>query len=217
MTILFKILSVIGILLLLLIVLLLWLILVPRHFWVEYSARDGFIAQVNIAWFKFTLYPIPSFLQKKTDGKKEETVRTEKEKTTGPLNDIQFSMDLVKQVVSSAKGIMRRVFRAIKFRDVSFTVPVNGTDIHSTQKLYGAVTNAFYALSVFLQKHMQIYFKSPVFVADFAGRYSDAIYFYSKITASPVLLLVAVYYAYTQYVLITNNYKKADNAPQKEI
>ena len=218
MTILFKILSVAAIILLILLLLLLWLILVPRHFWVEYSKRDGLIIQMNIAFFRFTLYPLPAFLQKKTGGKKEpKEKKVQTEEKPNPLADIQFSFDLVKQVVSSAKGIMQKVFRAIKFRDVSFTVPLHSNDIHTTQKMYGAVTNAFYSLSIFLQKHLQIFFKSPVFVADFAGRYSDAVYFYSKITASPVLLLVAAYYAYTQYNLIINNYTKADNAPQKEI
>ncbi len=220
MTILFKILSVIGIILLILLLLVLWLVLMPRHFWVEYSKRDGLTAQVNIAFWRFTLYPLPEFLQKKDKGKEKQQA---KEKISGaeqakpdPLEDIRFSFELVKQIISSAKGIMKKVFRAVKFRDVSFTVPLHGKDVHSTQKMYGAVTNAFYSLSVFLQKHIQIYFKSPVFVADFAGNYSDAVYFYSKITASPVLLLVAAYYAYTQYTLITNNYKKAD-VPQKEI
>ncbi len=220
MTILFKILSVIGIILLILLLLVLWLILMPRHFWVEYSKRDGLTAQVNIGLWRFTLYPVPPFLQKKAM-EKEKRQAKEKPADAGqekpnPLDDIRFSFDLVKQIVSSAKGIMKKVFRAIKFRDVSFTVPIHGKDIHTTQKMYGAVTNAFYSLSIFLQKYIQVYFKSPVFVADFAGNYSDAVYFYSKITASPVLLLVAAYYAYTQYTLIINNYKKAD-APQKEI
>jgi LysM repeat protein len=86
-------------------------------------------------------------------------------------------MKLVKDVVSSAKGIMRRIFRAIKLRDVSFTLPVHSGDVYKTQQLYGAVTNSFFALSVFLQKHLQITFKSPIFVADFADRYKDSVYF----------------------------------------
>ena len=217
MTILFKILSVIGIILLVLLILLMWLILMPRHFWVEYSKRDGLILQVNIGLYRFTLYPVPAFMRKKADTAKDKSTGKAEEKKKNPLENIQFSFDLIKQVVSSAKGIMKRVFRAIKFRDVSFTGPGHSNDVHAPQKMYGAVTNSFYSLSIFLQKHLQIYFKSPVFVADFAGRYSDAVYFYSKITASPVLLLVAAYYAYTQYTLIINNYTKADNAPQKEI
>ena len=227
MTILFKILSVIGIVFLMLLIIALWLILTPRHFWAEYSKRDGLIVQVNIAFFRFTLYPVPEFLRKLFVKKKSDDKRNASEAgrsenngmengTESPFADIQVSFELVRQTVSSAKGIMRRVFRAIKFRDVSFTVPLHSKDVHTTQKLYATVTNSFYSLSVFLQKHIQIYFKSPVFVADFAGRYSDAVYFYSKITASPVLLLVAAYYAYTQYQMIITNYKKAD-ATQKEI
>ncbi|MBQ3008968.1 MAG: hypothetical protein IJD80_05200 [Oscillospiraceae bacterium] len=218
MTVLFKILIVLGWILLALLLLLMWVIFVPRHFWVEYSARDGLIAHMNIAWFRLRLYPLPDFIEKKTD-KKEDKPAAEKtqEESKKITDDLQFSFDLVKQVVSAAKGIMKRVLRAIKFRDVSFTIPVYAGDIHKTQKAYGAATSAFYSLSVFLQKHLQLYYKSPVFIADFANQYSGAIYFYSKITTSPVLLLVAAFYAYRQYTTIMENNKKAVPATEKEI
>ena len=67
-----------------------------------------------------------------------------------------------------------------------------------------------------LQKHLQITFKSPLFVADFADRYKDSIYFYCQITASPVLLLAAAWFAYGQYNSIMENNKKAPDATEKE-
>lgn len=216
-----KILSVIDCILLAVLILLVWIAVMPRHFWVEYSKRDGFIAKMNIAIFKVTLYPQPSFLAKK-DKKEEERAKRQEEKQnrdkgkekTNIMENIEPSFDLVKQIVSAAKGVMKRVLKAIKFRDVSFTVPIYSGDIHSTQKTYGAVTSAFYTLNIFLQQNMQIYYKSPVFVADFAGRYKDAVYFYSKITASPALLIAAAYFAYKQYNNIMKNNKKT---AEKEI
>ena len=47
-----------------LLLLVLWVILVPRHFWVEYCKTDGLIVQVNLAFFKITLFPLPSFIKK---------------------------------------------------------------------------------------------------------------------------------------------------------
>jgi len=224
MTVLFKILSVIAWILLAVILLLAWVIIVPRHFWVEYSMQDGPLIQMNIAFFRIRLYPVPDFFKKFVD---KNTEKNQPDTDTGRqltddkkenlLKDIEFSFRLVKQVITAAKGIMKRIFKAIKFRDVSFTVPLHGRDIMATQQLYSAVTNSFYTLNIFLQQHLQLYYKSPVFVADFADRYSAATYFYCKITASPALLLSAAWFAYNQYLSIMAVNKKAQPATEKEI
>lgn len=261
MTLMLKILQAVGILLGIILLVVLWVIVMPRHFWVEYSKADGPLVKMNIGPFKLRLFPLPDFIQKKmaekqsgaqkdkkekpqkkekprgktvAEGGKTQSPRqrpqkkraeqpqtqqqqdeTEKEKKN-PFADIQFSLDLVKQVVAAAKGIMAKIFKAIKFRDVSFTVPIHSADAMKTQQTYGLVTNSFYTLAVFLQKHLQITFKSPIFVADFADSYKDSIYFYCQITASPVLLLAAGWFAYGQYNQIMENNKKSPATPEGE-
>ncbi len=218
MTVLIEILKILGVLLGLLLVLLLWLILIPRNIWVEYSKKDGLSIKVNIAFFKAKVYPFPKFAKKKeTKPKEEKKPRQTGEESANILKELEFSFDLIKQVITSAKGIVKKIFAALKFRDVSFTLPVYMGDILTTQQTHGMVSNSFYALSVFLQSNIDITFKSPIIIADFADSYSDALYFYTKITASPILMLAGVYYAYTQYELITENYKKTATADKKEI
>ena len=225
MTLMLKILAVVGWLLLAILLLVVWVILVPRHFWLEYCKAEGVTVKMNIGPFKLNLVPPPKFLNKKSDGKKEQKPQTEQASSQtapqqsekpNPFGDLQLSMELVKDVVNSAKGVMKRIFKAIKFRDVSFTAPVYAGDVYKTQKLYGIVTNSFYTLATFLQQHLQITFKSPLFVADFANRHSESVYFYTQITASPVLLLSAGWFAYNQYNLILENNKKAPQAMEKE-
>lgn len=226
MTLMLKILSVLGLILLAVILLLVWIILVPRHFWLEYCKADGLVVKMNIGPFKMRLYPLPDFLAKKAGKSQKEKPQSAQsdenntEKSTdnkiNPFDDIQFSMKLIKETVAAAKGIMKRIIRAIKFRDVSFTVPIHHSDVLKTQQLYSAVTNSFYSLAIFLQKHLQITFKSPLFVADFADRYKDSIYFYCQITASPILLLAAGWYGYNQYSIIIENNKKVTDTAQKE-
>ena len=304
MTLILKILGVIGWILLAILLLLVWIIVVPRHFYVEYSKRDNFILKMDIAFWKVPLFPLPKFLRKrlnpeeaedtvektpkekvsetqpiikqpetavkekqsetvksveekpsseienkatesektirsvenKTASKTEKTVsepkkkksesvkkskkekvKKEKKKKSEPLDgDIEFSFSLVKQVVSSAKGIMKRIFKAIKFRDVSFTIPIYDEDPFATQKKYAAATNGFYALSIFLQKNLQFYYKSPIFIADFANQHADSVYFYCKISASPILLLVAAFYAYRQYKSIMKNNTQVKDSLEKE-
>ena len=146
---------------------------------------------------------------------KKEKVKKEKTSAESPLGDIDFSFGLIKQVVSSAKGIMKRILKAIKFRDVSFTIPIYDEDVLTTQRKYAAVTSSFYTLSIFLQKHLQLYYKSPVFVADFANQHADSLYFYCKISASPILLIVAAFYAYKQYKIIIKNNKTGEKLTGK--
>ena len=225
MTLMLKILAVLGWVLLAVLLLVVWVIVMPRHFWLEYCKQDSLVVKMNIGPFKLTLVPPPKFLAKKPDGKKEQETQPAKPETsqqgtqrekTNPFSDLQLSMQLIKDVVNSAKGLMKRIFKAIKFRDVSFTAPVYAGDVHKTQQMYGLVTNSFYTLAAFLQQHLQITFKSPLFVADFANRHSESVYFYTQITASPVLLLSAGWFAYNQYNLIMENNKKAPQATEKE-
>ena len=129
---------------------------------------------------------------------------------------MQFSFDLVKQTVSAFKGLMKRVLKAIKFKDISFTLPIHKEDAFETRQAYGKATTAFYTLSSFLQMYVNISFKSPIFVADFADKYGQSVYFYGQITASPVLLLAAALYGFKRYKTILENNKKADIAKEKE-
>lgn len=191
-----------------LLLLVLWVILVPRHFWVEYCKTDGLIVQVNLAFFKITLFPLPSFMKK---GKEEKEPQAKEEKET--LDDSgekdggkakepalpEFSFQLVKDILGAAKGVMKRILKAIKFSHVSFTVPVYGGRPEETQKKYAGITSAFYTFNIFLQQFVQIYYEKPIFVADFANLHSKSLYFYCKISASPILLLSAGLFAFRQY------------------
>ena len=190
-----------------LLLLVLWVILVPRHFWVEYCKTDGLIVQVNLAFFKITLFPLPSFI-KKEKKKKETQAEKEKEK---PADDgktekdkkqpqlPQFSFRLARDILSAAKGVMKRVLKAIKFSHVSFTVPVYGGRPEETQKKYAGITSAFYTFNIFLQQIVHVYYEKPIFIADFANLHTNSLYFYCKISASPVMLLAAAVFAFRQY------------------
>ena len=71
-----KILAVIGWILLVLIALLLWVIIVPRSVFVEYTDKTSLVVKVRIFLFKIKVYPLPKFLSKKD--KKEKSVKKKK-------------------------------------------------------------------------------------------------------------------------------------------
>ena len=114
-------------------------------------------------------------------------------------------MELVKEVLSAVRGVMAILLKGISIKDAAFTLPVYSGDAHRTQKQYGLITNAFYSFNIFLQKYVKIYWKSPVFIADFANLYDDSLYFYCKIQASPSIILMSGWYLFRIYRRLTKN------------
>ena len=225
-----KILAVIGWILLVLVALLLWVIIVPRSVFVEYTNNTSLVVKVRIFLFKIKVYPLPKFLsnkdkkeksakKKKTDAQKTASADTAKEEKPSAFKkfmaDMPKGFELVKEVLSAVKGVMAILLKGVSIKDVSFTVPISAKDAHETQKQYGIVTSAFYSLNVFLQKYVKIFYKNPVFVADFANLYKDSTYFYCKIQASPSIILMVGWYLFKTYRRLTKN--KPEIKPDKEI
>ncbi len=218
-----KILAVIGCILLCLIVLVLWVIIVPRAVFVEYTENAGVLVKVRIFLFKIKVYPLnlPFGKKDKDKPKKEKTEKSAQPQGDKPnQNKKSFTlgeklpkgMELVKTVLSAVKGVGRILLKGIAIKDVAFTVPISGKNAYDTQKLYGNVTSAFYTFSIFLQKYVRLNIKKPIFVADFADMYSHSTYFYCKIVASPSIILSAGWYLFKIY----KNLDKQNNKPLKE-
>ena len=218
-----KILAVIGCILLCLIVLVLWVIIVPRAVFVEYTENAGVAVKVRIFLFKIKVYPLNlPFGKKERDKPKKEKAqkaaqpqgdKPNQNKKSSTLGEkLPKGMELVKTVLSAVKGVGRILLKGIAIKDVAFTVPISGKNAYDTQKLYGNVTSAFYTFSIFLQKYVRLNIKKPIFVADFADMYSHSTYFYCKIVASPGIKLSAGWYLFKIY----KNLDKQNNKPLKE-
>lgn len=181
---------------------LLWLVCARRHFWVEYST-DGLTVKMNIAFFRLRIWPLPAFVKKRNGSdpgeEKEDKAADSGRQESHTRDRLCITFDLVKQAVEAAAGTVKRIFRGIMFRDVSFTVPVYGGEPFDTQRKYARVTSAFYSFNVFLQHYVRIYYGNPLFIADFAGDHRRSLYFYCKITASPLRLLVAAIFAFKKF------------------
>ena len=212
-----KILTVTGWILLALVILLLWVIIVPRSIYVEYSKLHELTVKVRVFLFKIKVYPL-NLPFKKKDGKKkgkaentrgtqqpQQPQQKKKSQLQQLMQDLPKGMELVKEVLGAVKGVTAILLKGIRIKDASFTLPVYAGDAHETQKQYGIVTNAFYSFNIFLQKYVKIFWKSPVFIADFANLYSDSLYFYCKIQASPSIILVAGWYLLKTYRRLTKN------------
>ena len=67
-----KILAVLGKVLLCLLALVLWIVIIPRSFWVEYTPRDKVCLWVRLIFFKVKIYPLPKLPSFKKEEKKPE-------------------------------------------------------------------------------------------------------------------------------------------------
>ena len=209
-----KILTVTGWILLALVILLLWVIIVPRSIYVEYSKLHELTVKVRVFLFKIKVYPL-NLPFKKKDRKKadkpkngQDTQQPQQKKKSSAkqlMEDLPKGMELVKEVLGAVKCVTAILLKGISIKDAAFTLPVYAGDAYETQKQYGLVTNAFYSFNIFLQKYVKIFWKSPVFIADFANLYSDSLYFYCKIQASPSIIIMICWYLFKTYRRITKN------------
>lgn len=209
-----KILAVTGWILLALLILLVWVIIVPRSVYVEYSNVYGLIVKVRVFLFKIKVYPFNLPFGRKKKGEKTEKARqtdsvNPQQKKKSPLQQLTENlpkgMELVKEVLSAVKGVGAMLLKGVRIKDTSFTLPIYSGDAYETQKQYGLITNAFYSFNIFLQKYVKISYKSPVFIADFANLYSDSTYFYCKIQASPSIIIMICWYLIKIYRRLTKN------------
>ena len=225
-----KILAVTGWVLLALIVLLLWVVIVPRSMYVEYSKKYNLIVKVRVFLFKIKVYPfkLPFAKElteeqkaakkearkakkeqsKKPTGKKDTTEQnSEKKKGFDITEKLPKGMELAKTVLSAVKGVLRILLKGVRIKDVSFNLPISGKDAYDVQQKYGKITSAFYSFNIFLQKYVKVFYKCPKFIADFDNLHKDSLYFYCKIQASPSIIRAISWRLIKIYLSLNKNNK----------
>ncbi len=217
-----KILAVIGWIILAILIIIIWFILVPRTFYVEYTQSKNFVVKVRLFFLKLKVYPLNISFRKKDKPKKvakkptnsaksekKDTKETKKEKNKFKeiFEYVLNNKHIVKQVLETVKGAFKILFNGITVKGVSFIMPITSDDAHDLQKKYAAMTTSFYAVNIILQKYVKIFYKSPIFVADFANLYEDKTYFYCKIQACPSIIITLGWYLFKQYKQIMANNK----------
>ena len=139
------------------------------------------------------------------------------EKKKSVTDDIRFSFDLIGQVLETVSEGMRRVLRGIKLRNVTFTLPVSGKDSRSVRKMHGVVSSAFYNLNTVISQIFDIEYGSPKIIADFTGAYSDSLYFFCRIVATPIRILTgAVYLFFKGKKILKENRKEVADTDGNE-
>lgn len=196
-------LAVVGWSLLAVFLLLLVLLLFPVSVPIELQ-QDQVVIQLKVLFLTFQLYPRREKQEAKTPEKEsgqpaaESKQHTdEKEQAQAPSEKKKSRLDLsqLAQLVSTACWLMRIVFRLIQIRDIRIVYPVQGEDAAQTAIQYGRI-NAYLGSTLgVLQNFLNMHFKQVDILPDFNGNCKYQRYFYCKLQAIPLIMIVAALYA----------------------
>ncbi|MDK2813337.1 MAG: hypothetical protein PWQ08_592 [Clostridiales bacterium] len=157
--------------------------------WVMVGLRyDQLTIRVRVLFLTFTVFPMKEKPQKekKPAPKKE----PQKEEPRSPGKRFELSFSKLVQLVGDAAGIFKMMLGALKVRDISITLPLNGRDAADTALFYGKFSAWFYSGIAVLQNAIDLQFDSIELIPDFAGENKYRRSFYCKIGATPFIMLV---------------------------
>lgn len=157
--------------------------------WVMVGLRyDQLTIRVRVLFLTFTVFPMKEKPQKekKPAPKKE----PQKEEPRSPGKRFELSFSKLVQLVGDAAGIFKMMLGALKVRDISITLPLNGRDAADTALFYGKFSAWFYSGIAVLQNAIDLQFDSIDLIPDFAGENKYRRSFYCKIGATPFIMLV---------------------------
>lgn len=174
-----------------LLVLVLIVLLIPVRVTVEVR-YDTLKVKLKVLFIGIPLYP---------RNKKEEEEKTKTEKTVSESDGAQppkrrRTLPQIADLVSTIGWAMRLILRLVHVRDIRLIWPVHCEDAAETALAYGQ-TQAYFggALAAF-QNVVNLRVKQWDVIPDFAGEYKYRRYFYCKITATPLIMIIAAVYAF---------------------
>lgn len=175
---------------------LLLLLICPVWVWLRLD-YDKFSAKVQILGFKFTVYP----LKEKPEKEKKEPVQQEPPKKKAvkkrsPSKRFQLTAEKIVGLIETAGGVMHRLLRALKIRNICVLIPLEGEDAADTALFYGKFSAWFYGGIALLQNFLDMKFESIELIPDFGGDNKYRRSFSCKIGTCPLIILGIAIYAF---------------------
>ncbi len=171
------------------IVVLLLLLLLFLPVWAMVGLRyDQLTIRVRVLFLTFTVFPLKEKPQK--EKKPAQKAEEKKEEPRSPGKRFELGFSKMVQLAGDAAGIFKLLLGALKVRDISLTLPLNGRDAADTALFYGKFSAWFYSGIAVLQNAMDLQFDSIELIPDFAGENKYRRSFYCKIGATPFIMLV---------------------------
>ncbi|MEG2930359.1 MAG: DUF2953 domain-containing protein [Ruthenibacterium sp.] len=149
--------------------------------------------KLRVLFFTFTLLPIKEkpVTPQEQPPQPEPVPQAEKPKKKAE----SITLETVLGIVSTAGAAMRIVLRGLWFTGIRIVWPVQGDTPADTAVAYGKTQAYFGGVVAALRNFLNLRFKKVDIIADFNEEYTDRTYFYCKIGATPVIMVVVGIYA----------------------
>lgn len=107
---------------------------------------------------------------------------------------LHFDFDEILAMIPAASAAMRMIMRGIRIKRIKVFLPVCADDPAATAIRYGRVQAYLGGALGVLRNAMHLQVQKLQIVADFNNEFADKTYFYCKIEASPIIMVIAVVY-----------------------
>lgn len=187
-------------------ILLLLLLLVPATVRADYSG-GVFSLWVRVLFLSIRVLPLKkrddgaSAKPKKARRKKKGSAKEAGEEKPEKKRSVEDVILLVKRIAAAVGAGMRWVLRGMWVHGVELVIPVHAADAADTAlnaARYEALVGGTRAV---LESAVRVKYRRIVIVPDFAGVHREALHFSCKITAAPVIMLVACAAALLKFLL----------------
>lgn len=189
-----------------LLVLLVLLVVCPVwvHLELDY---DVLTVKLQVFGLKFKVWPLAEKkpkAPKKKKGKKAKKASSATKKDEKPKEKkglpFDLSFELIVQLIGLAGGLVRRLLKALKVRDVRLFLPVQGKDPAATAIRYGQIMAAANAAHGALYDAVRLSVDKIEICPDFGGDNKFRRSFYCKIGTCPIIIIsVAVWALYALF------------------
>ncbi|MDD3429981.1 MAG: DUF2953 domain-containing protein [Oscillospiraceae bacterium] len=207
MAVLFIVLKWLGIILLCLLAVLILLLIFPVWVHVEYNCGK-FMVKLQVLFLRFKLYPAKSKTVKQLEkdaekeakkaAKKAEADAEKGQEPATPKPKRKITPDVILDIVETAGWAMKKLFKALKIRNIIFIMPVHGEDAADTAEKYGKMNAYMGGTVAALQNFLNMKFTGLKLIPDFTDEFKDKSYISCKVGILPIVIIAVCIYGFIQ-------------------
>ncbi len=188
--------AVIGYILLFLLFIIILLLAMPVRLITIYE-NEKFTTKAQVLFLTFKIYPMTKKQKKevkKAEKQGEEQAEKEVKKAKKKLNISLFAEDIV-EIVQTAGSVINKIIKSMTFKNVSLVLPVHKDDAAQTAIAYGNMNAYISGAIATLHNYLQLNIKKVNIICDYDNTFEKDTYFYCKIGATPIIILIVAVYA----------------------
>ncbi len=170
------------------------LLFIPVRLFLEYKASE-FNIKVAIVFFKFKIYPLPKKQKKRVKNEKETQDENIKAPAKKKKQGLSFYAEDIIEIIITASGFIKNIMHSMLFSKICLTLPVFKNNVALTAIEYGKMNSYIGGVYATLKNILRINVDDISIICDYDNIYKDKTYFYCKVSAIPIIIIIVAIYA----------------------